>query len=606
MNRSTFESAPVRAGVLLFACLSTLSARASDGPEEPYELTPILVVTPGRGEQPLDTVLDAMSVIGRYEIEQSAAEDLLELLRLLPGIDIVRTGPAGAQTSVFLRGTNSNHVLVLIDGIRVSSTNTGAYAWEQLPVNQIERIEIVRGPKGGVYGSDAIGGVIQVFTRSDPEPYLRLTGGSWSTREAEGGWGFESGATRLSLNGGYRKTDGFSAQNPSGFSFDPDDDGLESANLGINAAHRLNRGALHFSLLLADTDSDFDQGVSDGQQSLASLRYEGEFHSAWRYQLIAGYARDRLFTDFGGFRTKFLSERFDFAWQHEVSLADASTLRFGADYTRDSGADRDSFDENRRNAGLYAGIDHGVGRWLLQASGRVDDNSEFGTEFTGQLGAGFELSERWRVGASWGSGFRAPNLNQQFSPGFGGMFAGNPALEPEESRSAEVNLRWSSGTAGFRVSAYHTTVDDLIAFTGPDFSAVNVAEAELEGVELEYHLNRGPWSLAATATFQRAEDDMTGEPLPRRPDRKGSLTLDRRLGRSSWIGLEWFLSASRPDIGGVILPGYELLNLRAGWQVGSAWRIELRADNLLDKTYEPAFGFNGAERSVFVSVAWMP
>jgi vitamin B12 transporter len=606
MYRTKFNPARFRAGAILFALVSCIHARADDGSHAPYELTPSLVVTPARGEQQLEGLLDAVSVISREDIERSAAEDLPELLRLLPGIDVVRSGPAGSQTSVFIRGGNSNHVLVLIDGIRVSSANTGAYAWELLPVNQIERIEVVRGPKGSVYGSEAIGGVIQIFTRSRPEPYARLTAGSWGAREFAGGWGVESGATRISINGGYRETDGFSAQNPDGFSFDPDDDGLEAANLGINASRQLANGALRFSLLQADTETEFDQGKSDADQSLVSLRYRGAIAPDWQHELVGGYVHDRLRSDFGAFATGFRSERYDFAWQHEVSIAPRSMIRFGFDHSREAGEDQGSFDETRSNSGLYAGVEHSMARWLWQASARVDDNSEFGEELTGQLGLGFDLSEHWRLGATFGSGFRGPNLNEQFSPGFGGLFTGNPELEPESSESAEVSLRWTGENAALSVAVYRTSVDDLIVFAGPAFQAINIERARLQGMEFEYTLERGPWSIAANATFQDAEDRGSGRPLLRRPDEKGSLTVDRRFGKASWIGLEWYLSGRREDFGGISLASYQLVNLRAGWQLRPAWRLELRADNLLDENYEPAFGFNGAERSFFASVAWAP
>ena len=166
--------------LLFFTLLAAAGISSSIRADEngTYELKPDLVVTPSRMTEPLGDTLASVSVITREDIEFSVVQDLFELLRLQPGVDIVRTGGPGAQTSVFLRGSNSNHVLVLIDGVRVSSSNTGAYSWEQLPVNQVERIEIVRGPRGSIYGSDSIGGVIQVFTRSSPDPYARLTGGS--------------------------------------------------------------------------------------------------------------------------------------------------------------------------------------------------------------------------------------------------------------------------------------------------------------------------------------------------------------------------------------------------------------------------------------------
>ncbi len=235
--------------------------------------------------EPLGDALASISVITRKDIQLSVAQDLLGLLRLQPGVDIVRSGGLGAQTSVFLRGGNSNHVLVLIDGVRVSSSNTGAYTWEQLPVNQIERIEIVRGPRGSIYGSDSIGGVIQVFTRSSPDPYARLTGGSFGTVEFEGGLGYEGDRIRLSVNAGYRDADGFSAQNPDGFSHHPDDDGFEGINLGIKGSADTDFGSWHFNLLALDNESEFDQGVSDARQFVTSLEFQSSFSPRWQYQV---------------------------------------------------------------------------------------------------------------------------------------------------------------------------------------------------------------------------------------------------------------------------------------------------------------------------------
>ena len=255
---------------------------------EVVELKPDLVVTPSRMAEPLGQTLAAVSVISRADIEQSVAEDLFELLRLQPGIDIVRTGGPGAQTSVFMRGSNSNHVLVLIDGVRVGSANTGAYAWEQLPLNMLERVEIVRGPRGSLYGSDAIGGVIHVFTRSDPRPHARATGGSFGTAEIAGGWGYQGENSQLSVNAGYRDVRGFSAQNPNGFSYHPDDDGLEAASLAIKGSVEAAHGGWRYSLLAIDNRSEFDQGYSDADQTVVSLEYLGDIAAAWDYQLQAG------------------------------------------------------------------------------------------------------------------------------------------------------------------------------------------------------------------------------------------------------------------------------------------------------------------------------
>jgi vitamin B12 transporter len=572
-----------------------------------YELKPNLVVTPSRMTEPLGEALASVSVITREIIELSVAQDLFELLRLQPGVDIVRSGGPGSQTSVFLRGSNSNHVLVLIDGVRVSSSNTGAYSWEQLPVNQVERIEIVRGPRGSIYGSDSIGGVIQVFTRSSPDPFARLTGGSYGTVEFEGGLGYEGDRNRLSVNAGYRKVDGFSAQNPDGFSYHPDDDGFHAVNLGIKGSADADYGSWHLNLLALDNESEFDQGVSDARQLVTSLEFRGSFSPSWQYQVLGGYVNDELQSDFEFFTTDFQSNRFNFSWQNQLATGELGNLSFGLDYYREKGKSQYSWDESRSNTGLFASYDQYLSSFHLQIGGRLDENSRFGSEFTGQIAAGYEFSDSWQLAGSYGSAFRGPNLSEQFSPGFGGFFAGNPDLEPESSTSGELALHWKHDTAGsFSAAVYRTNVKDLIAFNGKNFQAINIAEARLEGLELAYSVAWSGWLLNANATFQNTEDLSTGESLLRRPDEKGSITLDHKFTDGSWVGLEWFVSGERTDFGGIKLDAYNLFNLRAGWLFKPAWRLELRGDNLLDEDYEPAFGFSSSGRSYYVSLAWLP
>lgn len=572
-----------------------------------YELKPDLVVTPSRRVEPLNETLASVSVITREEIAISAAQDLFELLRLVPGLDVVRSGGPGSQVSVFMRGSNSNHVLVLIDGVRAASSNTGAYVWEQLPLNQVERVEVVRGPRGSVYGSDSIGGVIHIITRSDPAPYARVTAGSYGTEAVEGGLGHETERVRLSLNAGYRDVRGFSAQNENGFSYHPDDDGFETANLGLKGRARLGSGTLRFSLLTLANETEFDQGVSETDQSIASLAWDGSLSDRWDYQLITGYVSEELGSDFEFFKTGFDSDRTQLSWQNQYSASDAHRFSFGFDWYGEQGRSPGSWDESRRNTGLYAAWDHGAGPLRSQVGVRWDDNSEFGAEWTGQAALSLALNERWSTRASYGSAFRGPNLNEQYSPGFGGLFAGNPNLDPESSHSAEFGLTWRpSKHSTLTVSVYRTEVEDLIAFTGPSFQAVNVDEARLKGVELDYRLGTANWDFGANATFQDNLDLTTGTSLLRRPDEKAALTLDRRFGDGSWLGVEWIYTGDRMDFGGIPLDSYHLLNLRAGWRFHRAWQAELRGENLVDERYDPAWGFNAAGRSWFISVSWTP
>lgn len=574
---------------------------------ETYELQPNLVVTPGRQVESIDQSFAAVSVLTREDIELSAAQDIYELLRLLPGVDLVRSGGPGAQVSVFIRGSNSNHALVLIDGVRAASSNTGAYTWEQIPLNQVERVEVVRGPRASVYGSDAIGGVIQIFTRGQTTPYARVTAGSFDSFSAEGGIGYESENSRISLNAGYRDVGGFSAQNESGFSYDPDDDGFKTANLGIKGAATTGSYRWTYSLLALDSESEFDQGVSDFSQSFGALGFEGRFSGDWAYQLLAGHVAEELESDFGFFTTGFESDRLQLSWQNQYQAGADDTFNFGVDWYRENGVSEATWDESRNNLGLFAIWNRRKGPLGTQVSGRWDDNSLFGSRFTGQAAIDWAVGDTLTLLGSLGSGFRGPNLNEQYSPGFGGLFAGNPDLDPESSLSAEVGLRWRpQPSSALSVYTYQTRVDDLIAFNGQDFQAVNVDEAKIEGIEAEYRLSLPHWDLGANLTLQRTEDRATGESLLRRPDEKASITVDRRFDNGSWLGLEWVYTGERSDFGGIQLDSYHLLNLRAGWQFRPAWQLGLRGDNLADEVYEPAFGFNAAGRCWYLSLAWMP
>jgi vitamin B12 transporter len=575
-------------------------------PKEPLELPDIEVLTASRSPQDATEVLASISVISAEDIHRSAAEDLLELLRLQAGVDIVRSGPAGAQTSVFLRGSNSDHVLVLIDGVRAASAHTGTYAWELLPLSLIERIEIVRGPRATLYGSDAIGGVIHVFTRQLQAPAARLTLGSFGTGEVEVGIGARSSSGHYSLQAVWRRTDGFSAQNPAGFSYHPDDDGLETASVGLNGERQFRGGRWAFRVLASETESEFDQGVSEASQLLAAMTWHGRFRDGWDYQLQASVLDDELDSDYVFFTTGFESRRWDLGWLNRVDL-DRGALTFGLDLSDETGLAADSYSSDRDNSALYSAWDLEAGRADLQMGLRLDDNSEFGSEWTYQLAAGLDLGASTRIIGQFGTAFRAPDLGEQFSPGFGGFFAGNPDLQPESSDSMELSLRQGLGSAAtLSVGAYRTRVDDLIAFSGENFRAVNVKQAELAGLELELSLKREAWALRATATWQDTEDKSTGKSLLRRPDRKGSLSLDHTFNNGSWAGLDWFVSGPRLDVGSAPLPGYGLLSVRGGLAMTAALGIQLRLENLLDKAYEPAAGFNGAGRSVFVSLDWRP
>ncbi|PKL96699.1 MAG: hypothetical protein CVV18_00620 [Gammaproteobacteria bacterium HGW-Gammaproteobacteria-8] len=582
-----------------FLCCSLIGANAaaetaiwSDAP---------IVVTAGRTEQRLDTVPARITVLDREAIERSQAPDLLELLRLEAGVDLARTGGPGGQTSVFIRGSNSNHVLVLIDGVRVAASGTGAFTWEILDPALIERIEIVRGPRAARWGSDAIGGVIQIFTRRGPGAGASLRYGSHDDRRAAARWGSES----VSLSAAARKVRGFSAQNPRGFAFDPDDDGFRNLGAAASARFDLGGGTLDWHGRLASGRTEFDQGESDFDNASWRADYRSPMRGVWQLQVGLGMLDDRLETETAFGMNRVETRRWQADLLLERTFSGGANWLLGLDAWREQGESLNQWDETRNNYGLFTGLDGQIGPVGYELALRLDDDENFGTEPSGNFGLNWRAADPLRLYASLGRGFRAPDFSQLFSPGFGGLFAGNPALEPERSWSTELGMDWQI-KAGQRLglSLFDNRIDDLIDFSGPGFGAINIREARIRGLELSHDLGLGAWSSNFNLTWQDPEDRDTGQALLRRPDFKTNWVLDRSFGQRARLGLELVHVGRRSDVGGVRLASYTLVNLRAAWRWRDHFSAELRLENLDGRDIEPLFGFNGPGRTVQLQLGW--
>ncbi|NDY95795.1 TonB-dependent receptor domain-containing protein [Wenzhouxiangella limi] len=580
------------AGLLCLTLSSPVAAVSADD---------TIVVTATRSDQPLDQALARTSVITRDDIELAQAPDVLELLRQQAGVDINRTGGPGGQTSLFLRGSNSNHVLVLIDGVRVAAAGTGGFAWELIDPALIERIEIVRGPRAARWGSDAIGGVIQIFTRRPDRLQLRAGYGRYRDRSLSAGVGSEQAGLRVAA----RRVGGFSAQNERGFAFDPDDDGFEIMSAAGGGAHRLGPGVLDWSARVADGEVEFDQGVSDVTNYAASLRYDLDRAGDWQWSGSTALYRDRLDTTTAFGQTENITRRVQASVLGERPLSPDNRWLLGVDAWQESGVARGSWDDSRHNLGAWTGLDGQRGRLDYEASLRADRDQTFGSALTGNLAAGWRPSEDWRLFASAGRAFRAPNFSQLFSPGFSGAFAGNPNLDPETSVSLEAGADWQFATsARLGLSLYQTRIDDLIDFAGEDFQAINIRRARIQGAELSYRLDTERWRARAQLTWQDAEDRDSGLALLRRPDEKAAMSVDRHFGGGHWLGVELVYTGQRFDVGRAVLPSHVLINLRGGWQLSESLRLEGRLENAGDRVYEPAVGFNASRRALFVALSY--
>lgn len=589
--------------------LSLLALAVAATPVLAQHRTETVVVTASRIAENQGDALTAIDVIDRQAIERAGSMDVVDLLRTVAGIDIVRGGGLGQQASVFIRGTNSNHALVLIDGVRVSALGTGAYAWEHLPIAQIERIEIVRGPRASLWGADALGGVLQIFTRRAEGSEGSVQIGNHDTYGVDAGFGHRGERGGFSAQLGWLESRGQNATRPSNFSFDPDRDGAQLRNASLAADLMLGQQKLALSALHTDDVIDFDQGQSRTRQDVQSLSLSGELAEHWQHQLVLGAGRDRL--DTPAFTTAYRSRRQQADWLHTFDRGD-STTTLGLAWLHERGAQLDTYgagstvyQQSRHTASGFARWQYRVAEHTVEASGRYDDNSVYGGESSLAAAWAWDVSSAWRVSASWGEGFRAPTMNELYSPGWGGWYAGNPELKAERARNAELAARLSTDSAGaFELRAFRNNIDQLIDFSGPQAQAINIARAHIEGAELGWRWQAGAWSVDANATWQQPRNRDTGEALLRRPARKANVLIERGFDSGLRVGIEAMASSARPDYAGSTLGGYGLLALRSHLPLNATWSLDARVDNLANRDYALVEGYHTPGTTALVSLRW--
>ncbi|MEO8742569.1 MAG: TonB-dependent receptor, partial [Lysobacteraceae bacterium] len=488
-------------------------AHAQDVVEQPQ-----IVVTGVRHAQTVDDSLASVTVITREDIDKSPAVDLLNLLSQQTGVDISRTGGAGQSSTIFLRGTNSNQTLVLIDGVRVASATQGVFDFAHLPLDQIERIEIVRGPRAAFWGSDSIGGVIQIFTHKPEGVALRSHVGSYGERG--GGVSLGTGDGTLGVTLGYDRLRGFSATNPSAFGYNPDDDGYRNSNLSVRGSTALGTQTLAYTALYTDANVDFDQGTTHVRNGSAGIALSGDLGDGWSHRLGIGHAREDL--DTPDYDEKLASRRNSLDWVVTRNLGTDANVTTGINWQREQGTSISAysgtlFDNSRTNTAGFIGYGGRFGSQLLDLAVRYDHNSQFGSATTGSAAWGWQINPQTKLRLSWGQGFRAPDFNELYSPGYGGYYAGNPDLLPERSNSFEGGVTWTPARGHtFEVSLWRTRVHDLVDYSGPLFQEINIDRAAIDGGEISYRYSSGHWSAGVGATIQHARNTDTGLDLLRR------------------------------------------------------------------------------------------
>jgi vitamin B12 transporter len=598
--------------LLAALALSHAAGGRAQPPSAAAVLDPIFV-TATRLPQPLTELIADVTYVGPEEIARAGAQNLAELLQRQPGVQIVVSGPPGSTTGAFLRGANSNQTLVLVDGLRVSASSTGTSPLEAIPLDQIEHIEILRGPAASLYGADAIGGVIQVFTRRGGAGLAANANagyGTYATSLFAGGASGAAGAWKFAAQAGHRQSAGFNAiWNPVNFGYNPDRDGYTndngSASLSYEFAPDQQLSAQFFKSRLNtqfDAGTDFDDRTFTDLESYA-VASRNRLTSFWSSTLEAGASRDDSIS-----QTAFGPGRFDtlqrqYLWQNNF------TLRLGAlslaAVRREERIDSDAgFSVTSRNTNAIVGVyQFYEGPHALQANLRHDQSSQYGGQTSGAIAYAYTLFPKTRLSASYGTGFKAPTFNDLYYPGFS-----NPDLQPETAHNLEAALRYAGSEINAGVVAYRNRVRNLIVFEcDAQFNCApqNVASATLEGVTLEVQGIFATTTVKASIDFARPYDDATGDLLPRRARRYGALEATQALGPLQ-IGMQLTASSARYDDAGNTrrMGGYAIVNLDVQYAVSSNLSVYAVLGNAFDKHYELAADYNTAGANVFAGVRY--
>ncbi|MGX5731292.1 TonB-dependent vitamin B12 receptor [Pseudoxanthomonas beigongshangi] len=604
---------------LAASLLSSLSLVAPAFADSPTDLDGV-VVTATRTAQIQDQTLAAVTVIDRGEIERLQPASLPDLLIGRAGFSLANNGGPGKSTSVFLRGTESDHVLVLVDGVKLGSATSGGASLQDIPVEQIERIEIVRGPFSSLYGSEALGGVIQIFTRRPHgafAPNFSVALGSERTRRASAGVGGRTGDAEqggwYAIQAGHEQTDGINAYRGRR-NFDPDRDGYRNQSLSLQGGYRFNqRWDGELRVFRAEGRNEYDGSLNneaDTVQQVVGGRVRYAPGDRLRFTASVGASAD-LSENFlnGVYSSNFDTRRRLGSLQADIG-AGAGLLTVGYDWSGDAIHSNTRYARDRRiNRGLFGQWQRDFGRHSLQAGVRRDDDSQFGGETTGSLLWGWNFTDHLRLGASYGTAFKAPTFNELYFPGYG-----NPELGPETSRSFELSLRGDHGQARWALHAFDTRIDDMIAFDASlgDFGGPNnIDRARIRGIEAEGGVRVAEWDLRASLTRLDPRNDGDNPNhdnlLPRRARASGRIDADRRFGRFS-VGASVTGAGERYDnlANTTRLGGYGLADLRVGYAFAPSWNLQLSAANLFDKRYETAALYNQPGRTWLLTLRYQP
>jgi len=607
-----------------FTCLSQAQV---------LEVNPV-VVSASRMEQPLSQVLSSVSVITRQEIEKSQAPTLADLLQGEAGFEFARNGGRGTTTSFFLRGQGSQSVLVMVDGVRVQTDQLAGLTMTDMPLSQIDRIEILRGNAGALYGESAIGGVINIQTRQGkgaPTAYGAFSYGTRGTSDIYAGYGGQFEDLKFDMNAGQSGTKGFSAINPIYYPtvVNPDNDGYNSQFASGKLEKKINADSslgIRFNVKKSKTDydnpygpSDFDDGTpSQINQFKVNTNSSGIFgrfaiteswvsnldlsNSNYKYEDIKN--GNLVTTTYDSSLGRYYGEQNILRWLNKYQIQKETFATFGADFNRETFGQSSSYDLARNTDGYFGGLSHKQQRWDFQGNLRTDkvkisnidssgtiSNNSTNTKST-LIGTGYQLDAMWRISATLSTGFRAPNAYE---------ISQNASLVAETHKSQETGFSYSDENTLIRTSYFVSNTKNAITYGTSTYT--NVGEVQNKGIELTArtlfwgnsiklnYVSQDPWNVTSNSI------------LARRARQYGSLDLSRSI-QSYTVGSKINASGQRYDSGW--LGGYSTWSFYASHALNSEVTARLRLENAFDHKYELVRAYNTPGRGIYATLQYQP
>ena len=587
-----------------------------------------IVVTASRVAAPVTDVIADVSIIDRSSLDLAGQSSLRDVLAQQPGVQFVSNGGYRSSTSIFLRGASSSQTIVLIDGVRVGSATSGGAAFENMPLDRIERIEILRGAASALYGPDAVGGVIQIFTR-EPVEGLQLTAslgaGSDGQQQAGASLRGRAGAIGYSLGLSNEKANGISVTtNPTASSYNADMDSFDVTSLDAKLTAQLSpQHALTLGWLQSTMSYQFDGTASPNPLGLTklttdarslltllqgSVKWEAQWLTDWKSTLLLGSSEDNSIQEYfrsadGALngRSKFNTRRIQTSWQNDISFGqDVLTLLLESRSESVDSTTSYAVKERDIRSGM-ASYAFNRSSWNALAVVRNDDNSQFGSFNNWALSGGYQLMQGWRAVASMGTSFQAPSFNQLYFPGFG-----NPTLTPQRNRAAELGLKYVQGPMSLGAVIYRNEVQ---GFINPATNAQS-SLAVLRGITLSLQAQRGNTGYNASYDYADPRTQPNDLRFVRIAQHVLNLNMKHRLGQMNVFG-ELKLSSDREDnrifgsgSGRTTLAEYGLLNVGASWKLQRDWTLQARINNLTDANYVLADGYSTPGRNAFFGLSW--